>query len=151
MTDQPTLLEIPEQPEPEPICPAAVDAAPGKPRFITLDRDQARWTHLDLNALIASDHPARAIERSVVWEPGLRWLAADQSINHHTLSDFRMSRKEWLDALFVKILGVMASASLVDLRTLLQDGTKVRAQECRRIHSRAAVPCTRYYAIRYRA
>jgi len=128
VTDQPTLLEIPEQPEPEPICPAAVDAAPGKPRFITLDRDQARWTHLDLNALIASDHPARAIERSVVWEPGLRWLAADQSINHHTLSDFRMSRKEWLDALFVKILGVMASASLVDLRTLLQDGTKVRAQ-----------------------
>jgi len=32
-----------------------------------------------------------------------------------------------------------------------QAGTKVRAEECRRIHSRAAVSCTRYYAIRYRA
>jgi transposase len=28
---------------------------------------------------------ARAIERSMAGEPALRWLAADQSINHHTL------------------------------------------------------------------
>jgi transposase len=71
---------------------------------------------------------ARAIERSMAWEPALRWLAADQSINHHTLSDFRMSQRERLDALFAKVLGVLQHAELVDLQTLLQDGTKVRAQ-----------------------
>jgi hypothetical protein len=32
-----------------------------------------------------------------------------------------------------------------------EHGTKVRAVECRRMHSHAAVSCTRYYAIRYRA
>jgi len=182
VTDQPAVLEIPEQPEPDPVCPVAIEGAPARPRFIALDRKQVRWTHLHLDTLIAPDHPARAIwalvsgldlqefeqdcsnrgeragrpswspqvliciwgyaysqgiasaraiERAMAWEPGLRWLAADQSINHHTLSDFRMGRKERLDALFVKILGVLESADLVDLQTLLQDGTKVRAQASR--------------------
>jgi transposase len=179
VSDQPALLDIPEQPEPEAICPVGMEAAPTKPRFIVLDRNQMRWTHLDLDTLIAPDHPARAIwalvngfdlqefeqdclnrgeragrpswsaqvligiwvyaysqgmasaraiERAMAWEPGLRWLAADQSINYHTLSDFRMSRKARLDGLFVKLLAVLQSADLVDLQTLLQDGTKVRAQ-----------------------
>lgn len=39
-----------------------------------------------------------------------------------------MGQKEQLDALFVKILAALQSADLVDLQTLLQDGTKVRAQ-----------------------
>lgn len=61
MTDQPVLLEIPGQPEPEPLCPVGMEAAPAKPRFIALDRNQVRWTHLDLDTLIAPDHPTRAI------------------------------------------------------------------------------------------
>jgi len=177
VSDQPALLDIPEQPEP--ICCPVVEAPPPKPRFVALDRKQMRWAQMDVEALLAVDHPARAIwalvesldlhefeqdclnrgeragrpswspqvlisiwvyaysqgiasaraiERSMVWEPALRWLAADQSINHHTLSDFRMGQKEQLDALFVKILAVLQSADLVDLQTLLQDGTKVRAQ-----------------------
>jgi transposase len=177
--EQIALLDIPEQPEREPICTVVMEAVPAEPRFVALDRNQVRWTNLDLDTLIAIDHPARAIwalvsdldlqefeqgclnrgeragrpswspqvlvsiwvyaysqgissaraiERIMTWEPGLRWLAADESINHHTLSDFRMGRKEQLDALFVKVLGVMESAELVDLQTLLQDGTKVRAQ-----------------------
>lgn len=179
MSEQAALLEIPEQPELEPVCGVTVEPAAPEPRFIVLDRSQVRWTQMDVETLIAPDHPARAIwslvsnldlhefeedclnrgeragrpswsptvlvsiwvyaysqgmasaraiERSLVWEPGLRWLAADQTINHHTLSDFRMSQKERLDALFVKVLAVLQEADMVDLRTLLQDGTKVRAQ-----------------------
>lgn len=179
MSDQLALLAIPEQPAPKSICRVAVEAVPPKPRFVVLDRMQVKLTQMDVEALLAPDHAARAIwglvegidlhefeqeclnrgeragrpswspqvlisiwvyaysqgmasaraiERSMAWEPGLRWLAADQSINHHTLSDFRMSKKEQLDALFVKILAVLQDADLVELQSLLQDGTKVRAQ-----------------------
>lgn len=65
MSDQPALLDIPEQPEPEPICCPAVDAPARKPRFVVLDRKQVRWTQMDVEALLAADHPARAIERSM--------------------------------------------------------------------------------------
>ena len=71
---------------------------------------------------------ARAVERRMGWEPGLRWLAADEVINHHTLSDFRVSEQERLQGLFTQVLGVMQSEERVDLQTVLQDGTKVRAR-----------------------
>jgi hypothetical protein len=41
------------------------------------------------------------------YEPGLRWLCADQPVNHHTLSDFRTSQKEKLSELFAGVLAVM--------------------------------------------
>lgn len=61
------------------------------------------------------------------YEPGLRWLCADEPINYHTLSDFRSSQKEKLNGLFAQVLAVMDEEGLIDLRTLMQDGTKVRA------------------------
>lgn len=70
---------------------------------------------------------ARAIERMMSYEPGLRWLAACERINHHSLSDFRMGHQEALQQLFAQFLALLEEAGLVDLNTLLQDGTKVRA------------------------
>jgi transposase len=70
---------------------------------------------------------ARAIERMMSYEPGLRWLCADQPVNHHTLSDFRTSSKEKLDEMFAGVLAVMDEEGLIDLRLLMQDGTKMRA------------------------
>jgi transposase len=70
---------------------------------------------------------ARAIERMLSYEPGLRWLCADEQVNHHTLSDFRVGHKEALQELFAQFLVLLNAAGLVDLQTLLQDGTKVRA------------------------
>ncbi len=70
---------------------------------------------------------ARALERMMSYEPGLRWLGADDPINYHTLSDFRSSQKEKLNDLFAKVLAVMDEEGLIDLGTLMQDGTKVRA------------------------
>jgi transposase len=70
---------------------------------------------------------ARAIERMLSHEPGLRWLCADEQINHHTLSDFRVGHKEALQDLFAQFLLLLDAAGLVDLNTLLHDGTKVRA------------------------
>ena len=70
---------------------------------------------------------ARAMERMQSHEPGWRWLTADQKINHHTLADFRAGHKEALEDLFAQFLVLLETAGLVDLSTLLQDGTKIRA------------------------
>ena len=69
---------------------------------------------------------ARAIERMLGQEPGLRWLSADQPINYHTLADFRVGHKEALDDIFAQFLSLLEVAGLVDLKTLLHDGTKIR-------------------------
>ncbi|HYI94597.1 MAG TPA: transposase [Bryobacteraceae bacterium] len=46
---------------------------------------------------------ARALERMMRWEAGLRWLCADQEVNYHTLSDFRVKDKSQLDTLLASI------------------------------------------------
>ena len=70
---------------------------------------------------------ARAIERMMSHEPGLKWLAAGQEINHHTLGDFRVGHKEAVEELLAQFLALLETAGLVDLNTLLHDGTKVKA------------------------
>lgn len=79
---------------------------------------------------------ARAIERMMSHEPGLRWLTGDEPVNHHTLSDFRTSDKARLDALFTEVLAAMANDNLLDLTTLMQDGTKMRALASQRSYHR---------------
>ena len=69
---------------------------------------------------------ARAIERMMTHEPGLRWLAGTEVINHHTLSDFRVEDKEGLEGLFAQFLAMLETAGVVDFRTMLHDGTKVK-------------------------
>src|SRR6266403_3595317 len=153
-------------------------SAASKPKFIQLNREQSYWGEIDLESLIETDHPARAIwawterldlssfeagirsregtvgapshsprllvsvwiyaysqgiasaralERMMSHEPGLRWLCADDPNNYHTLSDFRSSQREKLNDLFAKVLAVMDEEGLIDLGTLMQDGTKVGA------------------------
>jgi len=70
---------------------------------------------------------ARAIERMMEHEPGLRWLTASQSVNYHTLADFRVAHKEALETLFAQLLALLDQAGVVDLSTILHDGTKVKA------------------------
>ena len=70
---------------------------------------------------------ARAIERMMSHEPGLRWLAGAETINYHTLADFRVGHKEALEELFAQLLALLEGSGVVDLNALLHDGTKVRA------------------------
>jgi transposase len=70
---------------------------------------------------------ARAIERMMTHEPGLRWLTGEQVINYHTLAEFRVGHEEALQELFAQFLVLLETAGVVDLKSLLQDGTKVRA------------------------
>ena len=70
---------------------------------------------------------SRAIERMMSHEPGYRWLTGDQVINHHTLSDFRVGHEEALKELFAQFLALLETAGMVDLKTLLHDGTKMKS------------------------
>ena len=71
---------------------------------------------------------AREIERLMPWEPGLQWLSGLETVNAHTLSDFRVEHKEALDNLFAQLLALLAGEGLVDLSQVMHDGTKIRAQ-----------------------
>jgi len=72
-------------------------------------------------------HSAREIARQMEHEPGLEWLTALRAINHHTLSDFRVSHGEALRELFIQVLGMLAKSGLITLDCVAVDGTKIRA------------------------
>ncbi len=71
---------------------------------------------------------ARELAREMEYEPGLRWLAGLQVVNHTTLSDFRKGYRDALDEVFTQLLAVMEGAGLVSLDQVMQDGTKIQAQ-----------------------
>ena len=71
---------------------------------------------------------AREIERVMSWEPGMQWLAALETVNAHTLADFRVEHKAALDELFAKLLALLEQEGLVSLEQVMHDGTKIRAQ-----------------------
>lgn len=71
---------------------------------------------------------ARELSRMCSHEPGCQWLTGMEEVNHHTLSDFRVKDKEAQDELFKQVLGVLSAEGLTDLKRVMQDGTKIRAQ-----------------------
>lgn len=56
-----------------------------------------------------------------------RWLCGGVSVNHHTLSDFRVGHAAALDALFTQVLAALVGQGLVKVHRVSQDGTRVRA------------------------
>ena len=70
---------------------------------------------------------ARAVERMQGYEPGLQWLTAGEIVNHHTLSDFRITETMKLERLFSQVLAVLDQDGLIDLSVVMQDGTKISA------------------------
>lgn len=70
---------------------------------------------------------ARAIERLCEHDPAYQWLSGMDSINAHTLSDFRVAHKQRLHDLFVQTLGLLSSEGLITLERVMLDGTRIRA------------------------
>jgi transposase len=70
---------------------------------------------------------ARALARLCESHEAYRWLCGGVSMNHHTLSDFRVAHPALLDRLLVQNLAALAQAKLIDFNTLAQDGLRVRA------------------------
>jgi transposase len=70
---------------------------------------------------------ARELARRCKESKPFQWLCGGVSINHHTLSDFRVAHGPALDALFTRILATLMEKKLVKVYRISQDGTRVRA------------------------
>ena len=70
---------------------------------------------------------ARALARLCESHDAYRWLMGGVSVNHHTLSDFRVNNGELLDRLLTENVATLAACGLIDLDKLAQDGVRVRA------------------------
>jgi len=80
-----------------------------------------------LYATIDGVGSAREVDRLCYAHDAYRWLRGGVSVNHHTLSDFRVGHQGALDALLTQSIAVLLDRQVVTLHRLAQDGTKVRA------------------------
>jgi transposase len=168
-----TLFPLPER-EPQ----SALAEAKGAPRLVRVNRAQMELRAVDLESLLAMDHPARAVwefvesldvsplyaevaavegvagrpatdpriylalwlyaitegvgsaralERLTQQHDAYRWICGGVSVNHHSLSDFRVQQTEFLDGLLTQSVAVLMSQGLVKLNRVAQDGVRVRA------------------------
>jgi transposase len=81
---------------------------------------------------------AREIERRCGYHPAYQWLTGLETVNHHTLSDFRVEHRQALDELFAQGLGVLSAEGLITLEQVMHDGTKVKASASGRSFHREA-------------
>ena len=58
---------------------------------------------------------ARDLERRLEQEPGLRWLCGDETVNHHTLSDFRVAHAAAVEKIFSQVLAALSQSGMVRL------------------------------------
>lgn len=70
---------------------------------------------------------ARELARLCTEGNPYRWLCGGVSLNHHTLSDFRVGHGEALGELFTSVLASLVDQGLVKVHRISQDGTRVRA------------------------
>ena len=98
------------------------EAAPGRPaasRRLLL----ALW----LFATSEGVGSARALADLCESHDAYRWLAGGVSLNHHTLSDFRVAHGEFLDGLLSESVAALCEAGVIDLDRLSHDGVRIRA------------------------
>jgi transposase len=100
----------------------AVEGVAGRPAI-----DPRIYMALWLYATIEGVGSARALERLTQQHDAYRWILGGVSVNHHSLSDFRVQHGEYLDGVLTHSVAVLMHQDLVKLNRVSQDGTRVRA------------------------
>ncbi len=100
----------------------AVEGGAGRPAI-----DPRIYLALWLYATIEGVGSARALERLTQQHDAYRWILGGVSVNHHSLSDFRVQHGEYLDEVLTHSVAVLMAQGLVKLNRVYQDGTRVRA------------------------
>jgi transposase len=100
----------------------AVEGGPGQappdPRILL-----ALWLYATLRGVGS----ARELSRLCTAHIAYRWICGGVSMNHHTLSDFRVDHSQFLDKLFTQSVASLMAEGLVQLDRVAQDGMRVRA------------------------
>jgi len=100
----------------------SVEGVAGRPAT-----DPRIYLALWLYAIVEGVGSARALERLTQQHDAYRWICGGVSVNHHSLSDFRVRHVEFLDGLLTQSVAVLMSQGLVKLNRVAQDGVRVRA------------------------
>jgi transposase len=100
----------------------AVEGVAGRPAI-----DPRIFMALWLYATIEGVGSARALERLTRQHDAYRWILGGVSVNHHSLSDFRVQHGEFLDEVLTHSVAVLMDQGLVELKRVSQDGIRVRA------------------------
>jgi len=69
----------------------------------------------------------RAIAELCGRDIAYQWMCGGVSVNHHTISDFRVGFEKELDALLSNLLAVLTHQGLVTVKRISQDGVRIRA------------------------
>ena len=104
---------------------ASIKAVEGHAGQSTLDPRvlTALWIYANSEGVSS----ARELSRMCEYEPGCQWITGMSSINYHTLADFRVEHREALNQIFTEVLGLLSADGLIELKQVMQDGTKVKA------------------------
>src|SRR6476660_2738126 len=100
----------------------AVEGGAGRPAI-----DPRIFMALWLYATLEGVGSARALERLTEQHDAYRWMVGGVSVNHHSLSDFRVEQGEYLERVLTHSVAVLMKQGLVKLNRVSQDGTRVRA------------------------
>jgi transposase len=101
---------------------AARGSAPGRPAI-----DPRILVALWIYATSEGVGSARELERLCERDDAYRWLCGGVSVNHHTLSDFRVGHGKVLDALLTQLVAVLVHQRIIRLRRVAHDGLRLRA------------------------
>jgi transposase len=71
---------------------------------------------------------ANRLSERMSWEPALMWLCGLQTINVHTLCDFRTEHGDALQELMKNVIAALIAEKLIDTTTVVHDGTKMQAR-----------------------
>ena len=80
-----------------------------------------------LFATIEGISSARRISELTTRDIAYMWICGGVSVNHHRLSDFRTEHADLLERILTETIGVLLLHDLIDLKTVGQDGMRVRA------------------------
>ena len=79
-----------------------------------------------LYATIDGVGSARALARLCAEHAVYRWLCGGVSVNHHTLSDFRVQHTAFLDQQLTVSVATLENEGLVEMKRVAQDGVRIR-------------------------
>lgn len=104
---------------------AAIRAREGTPGHPAADPRLmvSLWLYATIEGVGSARELARLCETCLPYQ----WLCGGVSMNHHTLSDARLGCAAWLDQALIDSIGVLLQAGAITLRTVAQDGLRVRA------------------------
>lgn len=83
----------------------------------------ALWMFATIEAISSARQIDRLCERDLAY----KWICGDVGVNYHLISDFRTDHGEFLDELLTDTIATLVHQEIVTLKTVAQDGMRVRA------------------------